>query len=102
MQSDTELHRRLGCRLSLHKSYLDTTTIAVEAVETEHRPLDRSFDRLTPYRNATPLPSTQQQLKTGCRVSLAGTMLQTKPEAVFGERNVAPRSASAGFGNGTW
>jgi hypothetical protein len=48
MASDTELHRRLGCRLSLQKISFDTTAIAAEAVETEHESLDlltaSSFD----------------------------------------------------------
>jgi len=33
MKSDTEFLCRPGCRLSLQKLYLDTTTIAAETVE---------------------------------------------------------------------
>lgn len=51
MKSDTELHRRLGCRLSPQKIQFYTTATAAEAVKIEREPLDvliaSSFDLIS-------------------------------------------------------
>jgi hypothetical protein len=46
MQLDTQLHRRLGCRFSFHKTQINPVATTAEASDLGHEPLRNQYASL--------------------------------------------------------